>query len=327
MRIHNHNLPIGIAISLSVLFLLSSSNLVGQNNGIYKKLYYSIYLSNSGSTDFLENEKVHKTALKSLQNFYTAKSARSRNKAYSISRTIYSLSDKEEIKKQVIEDHLIACLNDRSPSLKFQLANHLIAFDKKYFSDEAVEMIKELIENDPYKKQYIVVAGYKNIDNVLPELASYSEETILESWDIVQALARVGKKEAIEICKKVIKEHPLDIKFFDKLLPGLIFTNHEEVFSGIVNEILDNNVELIGQRLKDYQRYYLLKHILPLIYEYPYRFVDESELTEDEFYHQLHFALDWLEENRETYSLIHRETPMRVKKNLYTSNELSTLNF
>ena len=104
----------------------------------------------------------------------------------------------------------------------------------------------------------------------------------------------------------------------------MVFTNDRAVFDDIINEILDNDVELIGQRLKNYQRYYMLKHILPLIYEYPYHFVDEGQLTEDEFYSQLEFALDWLTKNKETYSLIHVESPMKQKFSPYISGELSS---
>ena len=80
---------IGVTISLS-----------GQNTGVYKKLYYSIYLSNSGSTEFLKDKKVHKSTLKSLKNFYSDKRARSRSRAYSLARNIYNNSEDKERNKR-----------------------------------------------------------------------------------------------------------------------------------------------------------------------------------------------------------------------------------
>ncbi|GLR18047.1 hypothetical protein [Portibacter lacus] len=301
----------------------------GQNNGIYKKLYSSIYLSNASSNNYLKKQRNHKPALKSLEsNFYTDQSARSRSKAYSISRNIYNYSNSLELKQRVVEDHLEACLSDRSPYLRFRLSNHLIHFDKKDFNDHAISMLKELIETDRNKKHFIVIAGYKEIDEVLPNISKYTEEDILESWDVVQGLARVGNPEALAICKRIMEEYPLDKRFFDRFLPGLAFTNDRMVFDLIIEEILsDENTELIGQRLKDYQRYFMLKNIIPLMYEYPYRFVDESQLMEDEFYHQLHFAMDWLEKNKETYTLIHVESPMKQKESPYINKDITSFSF
>jgi len=311
------------------LMLLGMSTLMlnSQNHGIYKKLYSSIYLSNAGSTDFLRKSRNHKSALKALsKNFYEDKSARSRAKAYSLSRNIYNYSERAELKQRVVEDHLRACLNDRSPYLRFRLGNHLIQFETEDFSEESVSMIKELIETDRNRRHYVVVAGYKNLDEVLPDISQYSEEKILEDFDIVQGLARVGQAPALAVCTKIMKEYPLDKKFFDRLLPGLAYTNDRQVFDLIISEILsDENTDLIGQRLKDYQRYFMLKSIIPLMYEYPYSFVDESQLMEDEFYHQLAFAMDWLRANRESYTLIHVESPMKQKKSPYISDELTSL--
>ncbi len=300
--------------------------LSGQNHGIYKKLYSSIYLSNNGSSDFLKKSRNHKPALKSLSNnFYDDKSARCRSKAYALSRNIYNYTDKKELKQQVVEDHLSACLNDRSPYLRYRLGNHLIQFEKEDFNDMSVTMIKELIAIDQNRKHYVVLAGYMNLDEAIPDISQFTEDDIIKEWDIVQGLARVGNPEALAICTKIMKEYPLDKRFFDKLLPGLSYTNDRQIFDLIIDEILsDDNTELIGQRLKDYQRYFLLKSIMPLIYEYPFSFVDESQLMEDEFYHQLEYAMDWLRKNRESYTLIHMESSMLQKKSPYISDELTT---
>ncbi len=311
-------------VLVTLLFLSCSVYLGAQNTGVYKKLYASIYLSNSGSKDFLKNEHVHKATLKSLKNFYKDKSSRSRSKAYGIARNVYNYSDDPKVKQKVVKDHLLACTNDRSISLRYRLANHLIQFEKEDFDAESLLLIKDLIENDPNKKHYIVIAGYKEIDIELPDISTYTEEEVVESWDIIQGMARVGNPEAVQICRKIVKEHPLDIKFFDRLLPGLVFTNDRQILDDIITEILDDDVELIGQRLKDYQRYFMLKHILPLMYEYPYQFVDEGQLTYDEFYHQLSFAMDWLRANKETYTLIHVESPLKQKKSPYLSGDLSS---
>jgi hypothetical protein len=301
--------------------------LSSQNHGIYKKLYTSVYVSNAGSTKFLKKSRNQKPALKSLENnFYTVKSARSRAKAYSLSRSIYNYTNNAELRQMVVEDHLEACRDDRSPYLRYRLGNHLIQFDKDDFNESSISMLKQLIETDQNKKHFIVVAGYKGINDVLPDVSNFTEVQILESWDIVQGLARVGSPDAISICKKIIQEYPLDIKFFDRYLPGLAFTNDREIFDLIIKEILsDENTDLIGQRLKDYQRYFMLKNIIPLIYEYPYKFEDESQLMEDEFYHQLHFAMDWLEENKETYTLIHVESPMKQKSSPYISKDYTDI--
>lgn len=314
---------------LCTLFIIIwvTINLSGQNTGVYKKLYYSIYLSNSGTTDFLKDKKVHKSTLKSLRNFYSDKRARSRSRAYSLARNIYNNSEDKVIKECVVQDHLEACLEDRSPSLRYQLANHLIQFKSEDFNEKSIGLMKELIKNDANKRQYIVVAGYKGMEEVLPDITTFSDKEIVESFDIIQAMARVGKPEAIEICRRLVKEHPLDINFFDKLLPGLVFTNDRLIFDAIISELLDDNTELIGGRLKDYQRYYMLKYITPLIYEYPYRFVDESQLTEDEFYQQLHFAVDWMQNNKEEYTLISIDSPLKSKRSPYLSTELTTSDY
>lgn len=321
----NHSLnKIILILFLSTITVISVS---AQNTGVYKKLYYSIYLSNSGSADFLKNEKIHKSSLKSLNNFYSDKRARSRSRAYGLARNIYNNSSNTELKKQVVRDHLVACKEDRSPSLRYQLANHLIQFESEDFDEEAVNMLKNLIDNDENKRQYIVIAGFKELEEVLPDIASFSEEEIIASWDAIQAMARVGNPDAIEICRKLVKEHPLDIEFFDKLLPGLTFTNDRVVFDAIIDEMLSDNSEFIGQRLKDYQNYFMLKHILPLIYEYPYIFVDEAQLTEDEFYQQLHFALNWVEKNRQEYTLITVDSPLKSKMSPYLSGELTIFDY
>lgn len=311
-------------VIFTLIFIVAFQHLSGQNTGVYKKLYSSIYLSNRGSTEFLKNKKVHKSSLRSLKNFYTDDRSRSRSKAYSLARNIYNYSDDDKVKEIVVLDHLKACQEDRSLSLKYRLANHLVQFDKKHFNEESLAIIKDLIENDRNKKQYIVIAGYKEIEIELPNIASYTEDEIFDSWEVIQGMARVGNQEAIQVCRKVVREHPLDIKFFDRLLPGLVFTNDRQIIDDIINEILNNDIELIGQRLKDYQRYFMLKHILPLMYEYPYHFVDEGQLTNDEFYEQLSFALDWLNTNKESYTLIHVNTPMRQKESPYLSGELSS---
>ncbi len=326
MRYLTKQQALRVSFALCIL-CLSSTFLQSQNNGVYKKLYYSIYLSNSNSTDFLKNKNIHKATLKSLHNFYEDKQAVTRSKAYGIARNIYNYSEKSEIKERVIEDHLKACINDRSPSLRFQLSNHLIQFDKKYFNQESLALIQKLIEEDPNQKQYIVIAGYKDLDINLPNISEFTDKQVLESWTIVQAMARIGNDKAIDFCRKIVKEHPLDIKFFDVLLPGLVFTNDREIFDAIIDEIINDDFELIGQRLKDYQRYFMLKSIIPLIYEYPYQFVDESQLTTDEFYQQLHFAVDWVQKNRASYTLIDVESPMKEKSSLYGSKELSAFDF
>ena len=301
--------------------------LTSQNHGIYKKLYTSIYLPNAGSTNFLKKKRNQKIALKTLKSsFYNDKSARSRAKAYSISRNIYNYAGRAEIKQQIVEDHLKACMEDRSPYLRYRLGNHLIQFETEDFNASSISMLKELVEGDANKKHYVVVAGYKELDEVLPDITEYTKEDILGSWDIVQGMARVGKSEALAICKQIMEEYPLDIKFFDKLLPGLAFTNDRQVFDLIIDEVLsDENTDLIGQRLKDYQRYFMLKNIIPLMYEYPYRFVDESQLMEDEFYHQLQFAIDWLQKNRESYTLIHVESPMKQKDSPYIAEDFRAM--
>ena len=184
-----------------ILFLMSVSiHLTGQNTGIYKKLYSTIYLSNSGSTDFLKKKKIHKSSLRSLKNFYSDKSSRSRSKAYSLARNIYNYSDDTAIKEQVVLDHLQACASDKSLSLRYRLANHLIQFEKKDFNAESIALIKELAENDPNKKQYIVIAGYKKIDIILPDIAEYTEDEIVESWEMIQGMARIGNPTAVQIC-------------------------------------------------------------------------------------------------------------------------------
>lgn len=310
-----------------LLLVLTMSFLNAQNTGVYKKLYYNIYLSNSGSTSFLEDKSVHKTSLKSLKNFYDDKSARSRARAYAMARSIYDFTEEKEIKQKVVEDHLEGCIHDRSPSLRGQLATHLLQFDKKDYSEKSIELIKELISNDPNKKQYIVIAGYKEINEVLPDISNFTLDEVVASFDVIQGLARVGKTEAIELCRKVIEEHPMNMRFFNDLLPGLVFTNDKIILDAIISEILDDNDELIGARMKDYQRYYMMKHLIPLIYEYPYSFVDESQLTEDEFYQQLNFGLDWLNKHKKDYTLVNYEKPMESKSNPFVSKDLLLLSF
>jgi len=310
-----------------LLISVTSLTLTSQNHGIYKKLYTSVYMSNAGSNNFLKKSRNQKIALRTLEsNFYNDKSARSRAKAYAISRNIYNYADRSDIKRQIVEDHLKACLDDRSPYLRYRLGNHLIQFETEDFNTSSISMLKELIDTDANKKHYVVVAGYKELDEVLPDITEYTEQEIVQSWDIVQGMARVGKAEALAICKTIMEDYPLDIKFFDKLLPGLAFTNDRQVFDLIIDEILSNeNVDLIGQRLKDYQRYFMLKNIIPLMYEYPYRFVDESQLMEDEFYHQLQFSMDWLQKNRETYTLIHVDGPMKQKESQYLAEDFKKM--
>lgn len=325
-------IPAGVKLSfrifsISFIVFLLVNPLTSQNTGVYKKLYYTIHLSNSSSTDFIKDQALHKSTLKSLKSFYNDSKARSRSKAYALARNIYEYSSDSEIKSQIVLDHLNGCLSDRSPSLRYQLANHLIIFDKEYFSEESRSLIKKLIAEDANKRQYIVIAGYKKLDDVLPSIENLDQKEVINSWDIIQALARIGDPEAIRHCHTIIKEHPMNIKFFDQLLPGLAFTNDQSIFDVIIEEILRNNTELIGARLKDYQRYFMLKHILPYIYEYPYRFVDEGQLTEDEFYQQLNFAMDWLHKNKSSYTLLNTDRRLDSKKSPIYSSDFSLLSF
>jgi len=184
-----------------------------------------------------------------------------------MARSIYNYTEDSQIREKVVEDHLTGCLSDRSPSLRSQLGTHLLHFEKKDYSEKAITMIKELISNDANKKQYIVIAGYKELDEVLPDIGNFSIEESVSSFDVIQALARVGKPEAIELCRKIVKEHPMNMKFFNDLLPGLIFTHDHVVLDAIISEILEDDDELLGTLLTDYQRYYISKHLLPLIDE------------------------------------------------------------
>lgn len=249
----------------------------------------------------IESTRMEKL-IRGLDRFYTDSSGYVRQKAYYLT---YKKGIHPETKSGIsaVYKLLEGCF-DPDKGIVGQNINYLQQFSKDNFDEKALIVIENLISNKKiaHYKQLVLLAGFAGAGKeILYQKFLDKEIQKQDKSYIAFALARMGDKEAIEYCLKILKKQKVSDAVTDYLVPLAIYTRQKEVMK-FCEEILFLDKKLCHSPNPDYSGkmlcgYKVLELMAPVIEGFPIKTDATGTIMERSYEDALKDARLWIKEN------------------------------
>lgn len=187
---------------------------------------------------------------------------------------------------------------------------YLTKFNKNLFDTAQVNLLEKNLDKS-YYSELILLLGYIGnnetssiIKNYFPSTRKFSKKEI---WASYMALARLGDKNSIEFCIRMISKQKIGDNVVDNLYPDLVYISQKQAYDVLTSVILSDEAKCSSSNpnvdSKILCAYRVIELIANRIKNFPIKTLPSGDLNVTDYSKALENVRIWLNSNKNNYQI------------------------
>ena len=183
-------------------------------------------------------------------------------------------------------------------------------FDRGNFSQSVKEdLLTYISEKKENRGEAILLLGFVGSQNdisFLKNLEHYTSISKKDKYKVKLALVRLGDPVAVEEFMKELSERTINDELVTDLLPDLIYTHHQAVYTFLLDELYNELPACLSANNDSQDRilcsYRIMEQIAEEVRDFPVKLDPSGELSGD-YQEALNTARKWYQANRKNFTI------------------------